>query len=502
MAGQGDGAGRLGGRHGRDHRRPHRPDGRSRAAGRRASSTPEAGSGPALDPEAISVGLFRGDELRRRHRVRAGARRPGPSRDRAGLPGPGPRRTTTAAEVRRMHLLRDVEMGVSVELGRTRMAVRDLLALAPGAIVELDKAAGAPVDVLVNGTLDGPRPGGRHRRGVRGADLRDRHARSKTAGRGSEAVTVTGHADDRRIGGPVLGTLARLVVSLADRPGADVRPRALPQPPSGRHRRRWRWPAGTARRRSGWRSWHGRRSLARRASCVVRVSGQLAAAGGHRVRRVRAPRAGGSRRPTVLDARAHSQAVSPAPCPCCGPPAGPWRARSSRPCASGRSGVADPAAVLRAWLGPGTGRGAPRPRVEQDRDAAAPVGEAGCCVLLALSGLFFCSASPAWPVARRHTPPRRTPAPHTPAMTPMPPCCLAWSARAAAQVPAAGTPHLARDPGRAAYRPRGGDRQPRPRPGQAEPDGQHHPAAHGPLDRARAARCCARRSPRSSSCCP
>ena len=44
-------------------------------------------------------------------------------------------------------------MGVSVELGRTRMTVRDLLALVPGAIVELDKAAGGPVDVLVNGTL-------------------------------------------------------------------------------------------------------------------------------------------------------------------------------------------------------------------------------------------------------------------------------------------------------------------------------------------------------------
>jgi flagellar motor switch protein FliN/FliY len=33
------------------------------------------------------------------------------------------------------------------------MTVRDLLALAPGTIVELDKAAGSPVDVLVNGTL-------------------------------------------------------------------------------------------------------------------------------------------------------------------------------------------------------------------------------------------------------------------------------------------------------------------------------------------------------------
>jgi flagellar motor switch protein FliN len=54
---------------------------------------------------------------------------------------------------RRMNLLRDVMMGVSVELGRTRMTVRELLALTPGAIVELDKAAGAPVDLLVNGTL-------------------------------------------------------------------------------------------------------------------------------------------------------------------------------------------------------------------------------------------------------------------------------------------------------------------------------------------------------------
>jgi flagellar motor switch protein FliN len=56
-------------------------------------------------------------------------------------------------DARRMNLLRDVTMDVSVELGRTRMTVRELLALTPGMIVELDKAAGAPVDLLVNGTL-------------------------------------------------------------------------------------------------------------------------------------------------------------------------------------------------------------------------------------------------------------------------------------------------------------------------------------------------------------
>jgi flagellar motor switch protein FliN/FliY len=50
-------------------------------------------------------------------------------------------------------LLHDVEMGVTAELGRRRMSVRDLLSLTPGAVIELDRAAGSPVDVLVNGTL-------------------------------------------------------------------------------------------------------------------------------------------------------------------------------------------------------------------------------------------------------------------------------------------------------------------------------------------------------------
>jgi flagellar motor switch protein FliN/FliY len=54
---------------------------------------------------------------------------------------------------RPLSLLHDVEMGVTAELGRRRMSVRDLLSLTPGAVIELDRAAGSPVDVLVNGTL-------------------------------------------------------------------------------------------------------------------------------------------------------------------------------------------------------------------------------------------------------------------------------------------------------------------------------------------------------------
>ena len=50
-------------------------------------------------------------------------------------------------------MLHGVDMEVTVELGRTRMTVRELLALAPGAVLELDRAAGSPADLLVNGRL-------------------------------------------------------------------------------------------------------------------------------------------------------------------------------------------------------------------------------------------------------------------------------------------------------------------------------------------------------------
>jgi flagellar motor switch protein FliN/FliY len=54
---------------------------------------------------------------------------------------------------RGLEMLHGVDMEVTVELGRTRMTVRDLLALSPGAVLELDRAAGSPADLLVNGRL-------------------------------------------------------------------------------------------------------------------------------------------------------------------------------------------------------------------------------------------------------------------------------------------------------------------------------------------------------------
>ncbi|MFI5953574.1 flagellar motor switch protein FliN [Cryptosporangium sp. NPDC051539] len=54
-----------------------------------------------------------------------------------------------------LDLLHGVEMDVTAELGQTRMTVRDLLSLAPGSVVELDRLAGSPADLLVNGRMIG-----------------------------------------------------------------------------------------------------------------------------------------------------------------------------------------------------------------------------------------------------------------------------------------------------------------------------------------------------------
>jgi len=52
-----------------------------------------------------------------------------------------------------LNLLLDIPLEVSVELGRVRMLIKDILDLSTGSVVELDKVAGEPVDLLVNGKL-------------------------------------------------------------------------------------------------------------------------------------------------------------------------------------------------------------------------------------------------------------------------------------------------------------------------------------------------------------
>jgi flagellar motor switch protein FliN/FliY len=47
----------------------------------------------------------------------------------------------------------DIPVNLSMEIGRTRISIRNLLQLNQGSVVELERLAGEPMDVLVNGTL-------------------------------------------------------------------------------------------------------------------------------------------------------------------------------------------------------------------------------------------------------------------------------------------------------------------------------------------------------------
>ena len=57
------------------------------------------------------------------------------------------------ADRSQIDLLLDINLQVTVELGRTRMKIAEILALRNGSVIELDRLAGEPADILVNGTL-------------------------------------------------------------------------------------------------------------------------------------------------------------------------------------------------------------------------------------------------------------------------------------------------------------------------------------------------------------
>ncbi|MDJ0776711.1 MAG: flagellar motor switch protein FliN [Gammaproteobacteria bacterium] len=57
-----------------------------------------------------------------------------------------------AGEVK-LDVILDIPVTVAMEIGRTQLSIRNLLQLNQGSIVELDRLAGEPMDVLVNGTL-------------------------------------------------------------------------------------------------------------------------------------------------------------------------------------------------------------------------------------------------------------------------------------------------------------------------------------------------------------
>lgn len=66
-----------------------------------------------------------------------------------GTPG----MTANEPDNEKLELILDIPVSIAVEIGRTRMTIRNLLQLNQGGIIALDRLAGEPLDVLVNGTL-------------------------------------------------------------------------------------------------------------------------------------------------------------------------------------------------------------------------------------------------------------------------------------------------------------------------------------------------------------
>jgi flagellar motor switch protein FliN/FliY len=53
----------------------------------------------------------------------------------------------------KLDVILDIPVSISMEVGRTQIAIRNLLQLTQGSVVELERLAGEPLDVMVNGTL-------------------------------------------------------------------------------------------------------------------------------------------------------------------------------------------------------------------------------------------------------------------------------------------------------------------------------------------------------------
>jgi len=90
-----------------------------------------------------------------------------PARSGASATGSRPAPAATAAEFdeldvgeggsmsdeANLDVILDIPVTITMEIGRTRISIRNLLQLNQGSVVELDRLAGEPMDVLVNGTL-------------------------------------------------------------------------------------------------------------------------------------------------------------------------------------------------------------------------------------------------------------------------------------------------------------------------------------------------------------
>lgn len=135
---------------------PASPSNQSEPARRPATPSPSRPDSRAAAPES---GLAQGDiELLLRQAEEALASVNNPVNPAPALPvapfklqdfSGAPASTETAT----LDLIRDVELNLKIELGRTHMYLEDVLKLRKGSVVPLDKLAGDPVDIYVNGRL-------------------------------------------------------------------------------------------------------------------------------------------------------------------------------------------------------------------------------------------------------------------------------------------------------------------------------------------------------------
>lgn len=65
----------------------------------------------------------------------------------------GSAKTVTSNGEINLDALMDVQVNLSVEIGRSKLAIKDLIQLSPGSVVELDRMVEEPLDLMVNGTL-------------------------------------------------------------------------------------------------------------------------------------------------------------------------------------------------------------------------------------------------------------------------------------------------------------------------------------------------------------
>ena len=61
--------------------------------------------------------------------------------------------STSQISGEKMKILENIEVTLSIEVGRTEMTIRDLLRLNEGSVIELDRLAGEPLDLFVNGAI-------------------------------------------------------------------------------------------------------------------------------------------------------------------------------------------------------------------------------------------------------------------------------------------------------------------------------------------------------------